>query len=203
MKRTKRIDLDAMRKAPRLYPSALALSVSMALVGCGSDTGKIYKTVSECAADNPGNTSLCETAYQNSLNEAERSGPKYKTKSDCSSDFDRSQCVSHSNGSWFAPMMAGFMIGNLLDQRRGYAYQPIYTSYRYGSPLYGTWHSTDGMSYGSTSYRTVSTNSNTFKSKPAVSRTISRGGFGSVAKAKASWSSARSSSGGFKGGWGG
>lgn len=193
-----------MRKSRRLVPTVLAVSISMVLVGC-SDTqkGKIYKTVDQCVADHPDRAERCENAYQRALSEAERSGPKYRSLNDCAVDFDRSQCVERRSSGMFVPLMAGFMLGRLMDNNRGYQSAPIYTSYRYGSPLYGTWHGTDGTNYGSSNYRVVRTDKRAFKSKPAVTRTMSRGGFGSVAKAKASWSSSRSSSGGFRGGWGG
>jgi uncharacterized protein YgiB involved in biofilm formation len=205
MKRTKKINLDAMRKSRQLAPTVLAVSISLALVGCeNAQTGKVYKTVDQCVANNPDHAEQCEKAYQTALLEAEKSGPKYKSMADCAVDFDQSQCVeSKSGGGVFLPLMAGFMIGRLLDNNQGYQSAPIYTSYRYGSPLYGTWHGTDGTNYGNSNYRVVKTSESAYKSKPAVTRTMSRGGFGSVAKAKSSWSSSRSSSGGFRGGWGG
>ena len=204
MKRTRKINLDAMRKSRQLVPTVLAVSISIALVGCGdTQQGKIYKTVDQCVADNPGRAEQCEKAYQTAFSEAETSGPKYRSLNDCAVDFDRSQCVERHSSGVFVPLMAGFMIGRLLDNNRGYQSAPIYTSYRYGSPLYGSWHGSDGANYGSSNYRTIRTDNSTFKPKPAVTRTMSRGGFGSVAKAKASWSSSRSSFGGYRGGWGG
>ncbi|MEJ2404180.1 MAG: DUF1190 domain-containing protein [Candidatus Thiodiazotropha sp.] len=204
MKRTKKINLDAMRKRKRLTPTILAASISMILVGCSDiQNGKIYKTVNQCINENPSHAEACETAYQAALSEAERSGPKYRSISDCAVDFDRSQCVESRSGGVFMPLMAGFMIGRLLDNGRGYQSAPIYTSYRYGSPLYGSWHGSDGANYGRSNYHVIKTDKSAFKTKPAVTRTMSRGGFGSVAKAKASWSSSKSSFGGFRGGWGG
>ncbi|MEJ2694787.1 MAG: DUF1190 domain-containing protein, partial [Candidatus Thiodiazotropha sp.] len=187
-----------------LVPTVLAISISVVLAGC-SDTqkSKIYKTVDQCVVDNPGQAEQCERAYQTALSKAETSGPKYRSLNDCAVDFDRSQCVERRSGGVFVPLMAGFMIGRLLDNNRGYQSAPIYTSYRYGSPLYGSWHGSDGSNYGSSNYRSIRTGNSAFKSKPAVTRTMSRGGFGSVAKAKASWSSSRSRSGGYRGGWGG
>ena len=88
------------------------------------------------------------------------------------------------------------MLGQMLDGRR-YS-SPVYTGY---GNLYGGYYGADGKRYGDYSRNSrvsnVKVDPDAFKSKPRVTRTISRGGFGSKAAAKSSWGGSRS------GGWGG
>ena len=201
MKRSKKIDLNRMRKQPLLTISKLAAAVggALALSGCGSNStdAKIYASVKDCRADRPDEAGVCETAYKQALAESERTAPKYRSGNDCSAEFG--ECVVRPDGhggSWFMPALAGFMVGNMLDNSRRYT--PVYTGY---GRMYGGYYGADGTRYGDYSHRTrvkkVKVSSDAFKPKPKVTRTISRGGFGSKAAAKSSWGGSRS------GGWGG
>lgn len=195
MKRSKRINIEAMRKAPVLRPSVLAVSVALVLSGCSSqEPATVYQSVEQCTAENPGHEMDCELAYEKALAEAERTGPRYRTRSDCESEFSANQCIQSSSGGWFMPAMAGFLIGRSFYSQPGYVPTPIYTSSSYRSRVAGGWYGADGTYYGSSSNRHTRVSPDTFKPKPAVTRTMSRGGFGSKAAAKSSWSSSRSSS---------
>jgi len=198
-KRSANIDLSKMRKGTAVKRSLIATTISMILAGCSSsETATVYTTLEECEAANPDNHQMCIDAYQKAKVEAERTAPRFRTFNDCAAEFGRDQCVSHQNhnggGGWFMPMMAGYMIANALNGHSGYVPQPVYTSHRRGSSVYGGWYGADGTSYGSTRSRTARVSTNSFKPKPRVTRTISRGGFGSIASAKASFG---------RGGWGG
>jgi len=57
----------------------------------------------------------------------------------------------------------------------------------------------DGQDYGDQRRRSMRVNESSLKPKPTVSKTMSRGGFGSSVRAKSSWGSASSK----RGGWGG
>lgn len=205
MKRSKTINLERMRKlskGPALKPLAVAIATAT-LVACSSQRDAMaYKDVEQCIRDNPSLESQCRAAYQEALGKSAKSGPKYRTQSDCESEFGGNNCVPYdgSNGQhWFMPMMAGFMLSRMLD-RNGYYSAPLYTSYSRYSPAYNRWTTVDGELFGSRRYGSMRVDGDAFKSKPAVTRTISRGGFGSTVVAKSSWGG-RSSS--FRGGWGG
>lgn len=206
MKRSKGINLNAMRKKAPQSQTTVALSLALALTGCDSgEESKVFKTLDECIAYAPDKAQECRQAFNYSLLEAERSGPKYSTIKDCEYEFGEGRChQSRSNSSWFVPAIAGFMVARLMDNRPfdPYYSSPLYTSHRYGSPMYDHWYSTDGIDYGSSRSRTITTHKSDYTKKPAVSRTIKRGGFGSIARAKSSWSGgSRSSS--SRSSWGG
>lgn len=203
MKRTKSINLDRMRKAPKkraFKPLAIAVAAS-ALVACGnSREAKIYRDVEQCIQDNPTLAQECEATYQKALTESASSGPKYQSESACVADFGRDNCVPHassSGNSWFMPAMAGYMFAQAINDRRYYS-SPLYTSYSRYSPFYGQWSGTDGSLYGKRRFGAVKVDKKAFNPKPKVTRTMSRGGFGSKVSAKSSWGG-RSS----RGGWGG
>ncbi|WP_034475303.1 DUF1190 family protein [Aestuariibacter salexigens] len=197
-KRTSSINLSRMRKAFALKPISAGVA-AVVLSGCGDrQEAFIYSSVDECVNDNPEYATQCQSAYQQALEEARRTGPKYNSEYDCEYEFGANQCRVQDvgGGSFWMPMMAGFMIGNLVSNR-SYYYQPMYTSYSRYSPLRYRWMMADGRDYGDLRTRKVRVREDAFKPKPAVNRTIKRGGFGSSVRAKSSWGSSRSS------GWGG
>jgi uncharacterized protein YgiB involved in biofilm formation len=207
MKRTKNINLARMKKNSRrcLIGTISVAVVGLTFSGC-SDTREadIFKDKAECINQNPSYAADCEAAYQQALATATETAPKYESLEECQAEFGPKVCTNYqssSGNSWFMPAMAGFMFARVMDSGRRYNYQPVFTSNRGSSPFYGSWLTSDGYSYGSTHSRRVTVDDKAFQPKPAVTRTISRGGFGSTVAAKSSWSS--SSRSGSRGGWGG
>ena len=204
MKRTKSINLNRMRKnAVGFQLKPLVVSVAaFSLMACGgSQKAQVYSDVRHCISQNPSLETECEAAYKTALNESARTGPKYRSERDCTSEFGQNNCVSSraaSGGNWFMPAMAGFMMARALDNNNRYHSSPLYTSHSYGSPMYGRWTTSDGRSYGSRRYGSINVGRDAFKAKPIVTRTMSRGGFGSTVAAKSRWSGSQS-----RGGWGG
>ncbi|MBV1787410.1 DUF1190 domain-containing protein [Marinobacterium sp. D7] len=200
MKRTKSIDLTRMRKQPRFRVTKLVAAVAGAslVTGCSSDSqdAMIYKTLQDCTKTNPGLEAECKAAYEDALEEAAKTAPKYRTQNDCEAEFGRCVVYRDSSTNLFMPLMAGYMMARAVD-RREYDSTPVFSGYGH---LYGGYYGADGTRYGgrsSAGSTRVSVPSDAFKPKPTVTRTISRGGFGSTAAAKSSWgSSSRSSWGG-------
>ena len=198
-KRSKKIDLNRMRKG--FLPKPLALGIATVfLSACADDRqdATVYQTPQDCVDDNPQFAQECQSAYEEALAEAQRTGPKYGSQRDCEYEFGSNQCryVETSSGSWFMPFMAGYMLSDLLSPRRYYT-QPMYTSYSRYSPLRYRWMAADGYDYGDIRRKNFKVRQDAFKPKPAVTKTIKRGGFGSSVRAKSSWGSSR------KSGWGG
>lgn len=193
MKRTRKIDLSAMRKQhdlPKVRLLPVAIAAILAVPGCSDGPQQqayIFKSTAECKAQMPDAPEVCEQAYAEAQSEAKRTSPRYNSLRNCESEFGQNQCRSYSQGgsSWFIPAIAGFMIGNYAGRR---SYQPVYTGF---GNMYGGWYGADGVRYGSTSRSRVQVPERAFKAKPSVTRTISRGGFGSSVVAK-SWSSSSS-----------
>ncbi|WP_018983072.1 DUF1190 family protein [Salinimonas chungwhensis] len=200
-KRTKQINLSRMRKSVAVKPLAVGVA-GMFLSACTDNRQQadIYTSVEDCTSANPDATQECQAAYQQAVEEAARTSPKFSTVSDCEYEFGDNQCrqVSTDNGSFFMPFMAGYMVSQLLSPRSYYS-QPLFTSSSRYSPFRSRWVTADGHIFsGDVRKRNYRVNSSTFKPKPTVSRTISRGGFGSSVRAKSAWGSRSRSS-----GWGG
>ncbi|WP_413113593.1 DUF1190 domain-containing protein [Thaumasiovibrio sp. DFM-14] len=201
MKRSKTINADHLRKEWRWF--TLAPIAAAVLTGCGDKEvdGTIYQSVADCVDDNPAQSESCQSAYELALVDAERTAPKYNSLADCQAEFGSNSCMHNPQNNWFMPAMTGFMFARMLNGSQYYS-QPMYYSTYPGSIYYDRWTTADGYRYDRVSQRTkVKIPSEDMKTKPTVSRTIKRGGFGSTAKAKSSWSSSKSSS--RSSGWGG
>jgi uncharacterized protein YgiB involved in biofilm formation len=203
MKRSQSINVDRMRKFRKRFsvkPLTLAIAATT-LVACDSvRDAKIYRDAAHCIEENPDLSEKCEAAYQKAKAEASRSSPKYRTESICESEFGLDNCIPYrsSDGhNWFMPAVAGFLLAKALD-RNDYESSPLFTSYSRYSSGYGQWTTIDGSRYGQRRYGSIKVAGDTFKPKPAVTNTISRGGFGSTVSAKSSWGGSS-----FRGGWGG
>lgn len=200
MKRTKNINKDTFRKSWRSYrvaPVALAISAVFMLAGCeqADETVSLYKNADDCSTSNPSMSEQCTTAYNNALKEAEKTAPKYATREDCVAEFGEAQCTqapaqagmaaeSQSSGSMWMPLMAGYMMGRMMGGR-GYAQQPLFSSKNAASPANGKFVDASGKSYGPATAggRSMTVPKTAMAPKPAVTNTVTRGGFGeSVAK---------------------
>lgn len=197
-KRSHHIDLKRMRKAFSLKPLAVGVAGIMAS-GCADDRqeAQIYTSVQDCKNDMPDAIAECEAAYQKAQEEALRTSPRFNSEYDCEYEFGPNQCrqVQSNGGSFFMPFMAGFMVSQLLSPGPYYS-QPMYTSYSRYSPFRSRWITADGYVFdGDIRKRNYRVKPSVYKPKPTVTRTVSRGGFGSSVRAKSSWgSSSRSGS---------
>lgn len=203
MKRSKFVNLLRLRKNTRQAIKPLSLAITAALVGCSSSSGEnviVLNSVDDCVANTSFNQEQCTMAYQQALNEAEKTAPKYSSRDDCEAEFGNARCQQNGSGS-FTPFMSGYMVSSALsrynDQRY---YHPVYTyHYTYQGFRGSTRVLADGTqlkSMGNGRYKAPTKIST--QAMPIATRTISRGGFGSKASAKASWGTSRSS-----GSWGG
>lgn len=198
-KRSAHINLSKMRKAFSFKPLALGVAtVFLSACSGGREEALVFQNVDECVDALPDMAQKCKTAYEGALAEAAKTAPKYNTKNDCEYEFGTNQCQTYNSGgsSIFMPLMAGYMIGNLMAPRP--YYQPMFTSYSRYSPYRYHWISSDGYDFGDSKKRKLRVKPSAFDKKPAVTRTMKRGGFGSSVRAKSSWGSKSSSK-----GWGG
>lgn len=169
MKRTKSIRHASFRKnwsARHLTPVALAVATVFMLAGCekSDETVSLYQNADDCSAANPSKSAECTTAYNNALKEAERTAPKYATREDCVAEFGEGQCqqaparagmapenqaqAQQSSGSFWMPLMAGYMMGRLMGGGAGFAQQPLFSSKNPASPAYGKYTDATGKNYG-------------------------------------------------------
>lgn len=200
MKRTKSINQEIFRKSWRSYPVAplaLAISTVFMLTGCekSDETVAMYQNADDCSRSNPSMREQYTTTYHKALKEAEKTAPKYATREDCVAEFGDAQCTqapaqagmaagSESSGSVWMPLMAGYMMGRMMGGA-GIAQQPLFTSQNTASPANGKFVDATGKSYGAVTAggRTTTVPKTAMAPKPAVTHTITRGGFGeTVAK---------------------
>ena len=204
MKRTKNINRDAFRKTWRQYrlaPVAAAVGAVLMLTACdeADETVALYTTAEQCSAANPSQAGECTTAYNNALEEAAKTAPKYATREDCVAEFGEAQCTqaptelannsqqqqpAQASGSFWMPLMAGYMMGRLMGGGAGFAQQPLFSSKNPASPAYGKYTDATGKNYGAAQPgRTMTVPKTAMAPKPATTTTVTRGGFGeSVAK---------------------
>ena len=204
MKRTKSIRYAAFRKswqARHLTPVAIAVSAVFMLAGCeqNDETVSMYQNADDCSKANPGQSAQCTTAFNEAKKEAERTAPKYATREDCVAEFGENQCQQtpaqagvgttnaesqQSGGSFWMPLMAGYMMGRMMGGGMGFQQQPLFSSKNPSSPAYGKYTDASGKNYGAaTPGRSMTVPKTAMAPKPATTSTVTRGGFGdSVAK---------------------
>jgi uncharacterized protein YgiB involved in biofilm formation len=198
-KRSLTVNLSAMRKGFSIKPLAVGIA-AIFLTACGDkQDATVYKTADDCSNSNPEFAQQCQSAYENAVKEAQRTGPKYNSQRDCESEFGFNQCnqVQQGSSSFFMPFMAGYMLSNLMSPR-GYSSQPMFTSHSRNSSYRNRWIGADGHDFGDNRRNKLRVSEKSLQPKPTVNRTMSRGGFGSSVRAKSNWGSSAK-----RGGWGG
>jgi uncharacterized protein YgiB involved in biofilm formation len=100
--------------------SVLTLSAA-GLAGCNDQQPKVYSSLDQCRTDHPGQA--CDSAWQASVGEHDRTAPRYTRKEECEAQYGVGHCESREGGI-FMPMMAGFVLGQMLNNNRnnGYGY---------------------------------------------------------------------------------
>lgn len=196
-KRSFTIDRQQFRKNYKIKPIAIGISSVFLAAACSdnSQDAIVFTSLNDCEHQMPEHMAECKIAYEQALKDAAETAPKFANRQDCEYDFGIEQCTEYRNnsgGSWFMPLMAGYMIRDLLQPRR-YS-QPLFTSYSRYSPHRYRWIGAGGYDYGDFRQRDLKV-SKSYTKPPPVNRTIKRGGFGSSVRAKSSWGSS-------KGGWG-
>jgi uncharacterized protein YgiB involved in biofilm formation len=195
MKRSRQLALLAIAQAP------------WALVGCDAAPEQpavrqgFYTSVEACERD--GNSAeLCSRAAQAATAAGANDAPRYRSKADCVRDYGDLCAERHNESGVWMPLMAGFMLSQMLSPGRAPAYldaNPIYRTragqytevYRdrrddgygsgggyYGGGRGGTW-SAPGAD-GGARMRPVDV-------APNRAITVSRSGFGSTSAARGGW----------------
>lgn len=192
-KRTQSICRPLFRK--RYAHSLISIAVATALfavAGCEQrdESVALYQNADDCRQANPDKSAQCTTAYQNALQDAARTAPKYANRDACVAEFGENQCQpvsaaltentsqASASGSFWMPMMAGYMMGRLMGGGSGFAQQPLFSPRGTSGPLNGQYVDASGRSYGAaTPGRTITVPPSALARKPTVT-TTTRGGFG-------------------------
>lgn len=184
----------------------MAPAAGMILAGCGEKPVEVqvFNTPDECAAYyNP--PAECKAAFEQAKALHPQVAPRYSSKQECETDFGSGQCESapvlaanttepasqqsQQSGSFFMPMMMGFMAGQMLN-RGGMAANPAQqtaTTARNPVPSQPLYKSRDDRSTFRTATNTAvatqpgptSIRPSAVQPKPATM--VRRGGFGAQA----------------------
>lgn len=189
-------ETKTMRRLKRsrvLQVSSLMATAGFTLAACGSpqrvappepEPAQVYTSLEECRAANDISDVECDAALTAAQKAAAETGPRYATQSECEGQWGPSQCQpNHSGGgSFFTPLLAGFVVGQMLNgggyrgggalyrdredrYSNGYGGGYVYRDYRSGKTL------TNGREYGDVARQAPSR----VQSRTTV---VSRGGFG-------------------------
>lgn len=141
--------------------------------------GQAFRTVEECRASGM-SAVQCDTAYRQAQADNEANAPRFSDRQSCEERYGVEQCVPRNNGSFFTPLLTGFIIGQALNGGfggRGYYRDRFgYDSYGGGGRL-GRDYVTGRNRIGSDAFGPPAT-----RQAPARvqsrSGVVSRGGFG-------------------------
>lgn len=187
-----------LKRSRTLQVTSLMATVSFSMAACGaprisapaSPSGPAeptlaYTSLDECKAANDITDTECDAAQSAARTQAAESSPRYATREECEGQWGPSQCepTNRGGGSFFTPLLAGFVVGQLLN---GGGYRGGGALYRDRDNRYSNGY---GGGYVQRDYRTGRTIANgrdyggdVARQAPArtQSRTtvVSRGGFG-------------------------
>ncbi len=182
-----------MKRSRVLHVSSLMATASFSLAACGSpqrvsapepEPTPVYTSLDECRAANDIWDAECDAAQAAAQKAAAETAPRYATQSECEGQWGPSQCQPNNSGggSFFTPLLAGFVVGQMLNgggyrgggpiyrdrnnqYSNGYGGGYAYRDYRTGKTL------TNGREYGDVARQAPSR----VQSRTTV---VSRGGFG-------------------------
>lgn len=145
MKRSKSLTLTSLMAGGALSIGACdgAPQVSQAEAQLNKDPVEAfaYASLDQCKAENKVSDEECDKGYAAALKDNETNAPKYADQTTCEDVYGAGQCVPRSQangGSFFTPLLTGFIIGQMLDG--GYRGTGLYRrDDRYGGGYYTGW----------------------------------------------------------------
>ncbi len=175
MKRSRTTALLLMSAAPLLFTACQKEESVQVKEG-------LYTSVEACS-EATGDPSACRTAFAAAQQQAADAAPKYASKEECAKEYPAEQCVQqHTSAgtSFIGPMMMGFFMSQMLNNRAGAvaappAAQPAFKDNANGwaKPAgTGGMNTGSGIGAGKAGLAPVT-------SEPNRAVTASRGGFGS------------------------
>ena len=120
-----------MKRSQSIVLTTLMAGSGMSLTACDADVSKpvdalSYTSVAECRTAGKIPADQCETAYAQAQKANEQNAPRYDTQQACEAQFGAAQCAPRNNGSFFTPLLTGFVIGQMLNGGGGYRGAPMY-----------------------------------------------------------------------------
>lgn len=111
MKRSRKTALVLMGSAPLLLAACAKQPEVQTSEG-------LFTSVEACAAETM-NPSLCRQAFEDAQAQADAVAPRYASTAECEAEFGEGQCATrqHAGGSFVGPMMAGFVLSQMMGAR--------------------------------------------------------------------------------------
>ena len=165
-------------KNSRSVQLVLLGSASAALAACDQGgelptTAQFYPTVNECIADH--GAPACEDAKAAADRTQTAEAPRFNQQQACEQEYGVGNCETRQagSGSFFMPMMMGYMMGNMMNGGR------------YAQPVYRGPNNTAVMPAGGRllnvgRFDNLGAGRAAFRPAPQIT-TVSRGGFGGTA----------------------
>lgn len=176
-----------MKRSRTIVLTSVMAGAGVTMTACDADTGGkpvdavSYTSVAACKADGVVPAAECEQAYAQAQSANAQNAPRFDDRRTCEDQYGADQCVPRNNGSFFTPLLTGFIIGQALNNYGGgYRGAPLYRD-RLGN-AYGGGGVPLGRNYvnGRTRIGSEAFNPSTRAPARVQSRSavISRGGFG-------------------------
>ena len=111
-----------------------------------------YASLDACKQANEVPDAECDTGWRAAQEDNDASAPRYAERASCEDVYGVGQCVPRGSGggSFFTPLLAGFVIGQMLDGggRPYYRGTGLYRrDERYGGGYYSGWGGSLGRDY--------------------------------------------------------
>ncbi|MDG2520555.1 DUF1190 domain-containing protein [Caulobacter segnis] len=129
MKRSSTLRLTTVMASASLMATACGPRVNPGAVAEWETTEaapRRYTTVEQCLVDPGAEEAACRQAHEQAVRADLENGSRYWDRKSCEEVHGDRQCLERqaSGGSYFAPLLTGFVIGQMLDGR--YGGTPVY-----------------------------------------------------------------------------
>lgn len=130
-----------LKRSRALHVSSLMATAAFTMSACdgpatqgGAPTAPVepvlaYVSIEACKAADEVSDETCDTAFAAAQRDAATTSPRYATRELCEETWGPGQCntgTGSNGGSFFTPLMAGFIVGQMLNGG----------GYRGGGPMY-------------------------------------------------------------------
>lgn len=174
-----------MKRSQSIVLTTLMAGTGLSLSACDGPAdqqidARSYTSVAECRTAGAIPAAQCETAFAEAQKANTQNAPRFADRQSCEEQFGAAQCAPRESGSFFTPLLTGFIVGQMLNSGGGYRGAPMYRD-RNGNYLGGAGNRisrdyvTGRTQVGSSAFNPVARAPTRVQSRSAV---ISRGGFG-------------------------
>ena len=120
-----------MKRSQSIVLTTLMAGTGLSLSACEgpADTpvdARSYTSVAECRTAGAIPASQCETAFAEAQKANEQNAPRFANRQECEEQYGAAQCQPRNNGSFFTPLLTGFIVGQMLNGGGGYRGAPMY-----------------------------------------------------------------------------